>query len=375
MDSTEDRLAELRGPTPPLPHNARTIAALTTNPGCRRRAIMDAAGVDKRAVAARIDFPPPYGQSPFAITRTRAFVNQVKANGCAELLRMLREVLDLSIPEVAYNDLEDVGGNESQEVRHQRARQILGAAAAFSDDAGTLFDHPLLRLPVGGRQVFLEPDLIAFQYRGTFHIIEIKSFAVIDGQADGGKVAAAAVQSGVYVLALRQLLHELDHDPATVSDRVILVCPKDFSNQAVATKLDVRRQLTVLKRQLRNMTRIDEVLANVSTDITFDLAPNRDGHPTRPKGELCAALEDIPARYSPECLSTCEMSYFCRHEARGTTHALGKSVAEELGSIEWVETALQLAEGKLLPSIEQTEASSVLQAALRLREESLGPAR
>ncbi|WP_426509660.1 hypothetical protein ACPPVO_02310 [Dactylosporangium sp. McL0621] len=371
MNSTEERLAELRGPVPPLPHNARTIAALTTNPGCARRAVMDAAGVDKRAIAARVGYAPPYGQSPFAITRTRAFTAQVKANGCAELLRLLRQTLQLDIKEVAYQDLEDAAGNESQEVRHKLARQVLGAAAEQVNEAGTLFDHPLLRLPVGGRQVFLEPDLIAFQYQGIFHVIEIKSFAVIDGQADGGKVASAAVQSAVYVVALRRLLDELGHDPAIVSDRVVLVCPENFSNHAVATRLDVRRQLTVLRRQLQHMTRIDERLTHIDDDVTFDLAPDRDGRPTRAVGELCDAIEHIPARYSPECLSTCEMSYFCRNEARGSTHALGKSVAEELGSVATVETALLLAAGALEPSPEQQEAATVLRAALRLREECL----
>ncbi|WP_432984252.1 hypothetical protein [Dactylosporangium sp. CA-233914] len=371
MNSTEERLAELRGPVPPKAHNARTIAALTTNPGCARRAVMDAGGVDKRAVAARAGFAPPYGQSPFAITRTQAFVAQVKANGCAELLRLLREVLRLEIPEVAYQDLEDAGGNDTQEVRHQLARQVLGAAAAGTADFGTLFDHPLLKLPVGGRQVFLEPDLIALQYEGKFYVIAIKSFAVIDGQADGGKVASAAVQSAVYVVALRRLLEDLGHDPENVSHDVVLVCPENFSNHAVATKLDVRRQLTVLERQLRRMTRIDELLDPLDDDLTFDLAPDRDGRPTRPIGELCTAIENIPARYSPECLSMCEMSYFCRAEALGSTHALGKSVREELGGVESVETALRLAAGELAPSPDQQEAASVLRAALRLREESL----
>ena len=372
MNSTESRLDHVRGPVPPVPHNARTLAALTTNPGCNRRAVMDAAGVDKRTVAARVGFPPPYGQSPFAITRTHAFETQVKANGCAELLRMLRKALDLSIPEVAYHDLNEAGGNSGQDVRHALARRVLGDAARGGDDFGTLFDHPLLRLPVGGRQVFLEPDLIAFQFQGVFHIIEIKSFAVIDGQADGGKVAAAAVQSGVYVVALRQLLHELDLDPERVSHNVVLVCPENFSNHAVATKLDVRRQLTVLDRQLKKLTRIDKLLEPLDDDLTFDLAPDRDGRPTRPVGELCAALEHIPARYSPDCLSMCEMSYFCRHEARGTTHALGHTVSEELGSIEWVESALGLATGRLAPASDQLEAAAVLRAAMRLRNECFG---
>ncbi len=76
-----------------------------------------------------------------------------------------------------------------------------------------MFDHPLLRLEVGGRHAYLEPDLIAFQLRGRFHVVEIKSFAVIDGQADGDKVAAAAIQSAVYVLALRDALAELGVPP------------------------------------------------------------------------------------------------------------------------------------------------------------------
>ena len=49
--SATARLDALRGPVPPRSHDARTIAALTVNPGCSRRAVLDAAGVDKRKLA------------------------------------------------------------------------------------------------------------------------------------------------------------------------------------------------------------------------------------------------------------------------------------------------------------------------------------
>ena len=52
-----NRLDELRGPMPPHPHNARTIAALAANPGCARRGLMDAAGVDKGAVGPASGLP------------------------------------------------------------------------------------------------------------------------------------------------------------------------------------------------------------------------------------------------------------------------------------------------------------------------------
>ncbi len=233
MTATEARLARIRGRAVPRSHNARTIAALASNPGCARRAIMDAAAVDKQRIAAYAGFPAPFGQSGFAFARGNAFEAQVKASGGAELLALLREHLNLPIPEAHYDDLSEVGGNASLDLRHAETRNKLGRAAGDGTDRGTMFDHPLLRLEVGGRHAYLEPDLIAFQLNGKFHVIEIKSFAVIDGHADSDKVAAAAIQSAVYVMALRQALAELGVGPEAVADETILVCPRDFSNRPV----------------------------------------------------------------------------------------------------------------------------------------------
>jgi hypothetical protein len=374
VTSTEARLNQIRGAVAPRNHNARTIAALTSNPGCARRAVMDAAGVDKQRLASHAGFPAPFGQSQFAITRGNAFEAQVKANGCAELLRLLREQLALPIPEVSYDDLEEVGGNTSAELRHARTRRLLARAAASGADAGTLFDHPLLRLEVGGRQVYLEPDLIAFQLYGQFHVVEMKSFAVIDGQAEGEKVAAAAIQSAVYVLALRELLAGLGYGPEKVSHDAVLVCPENFSNAPVATLLDVRRQLTVLRRQLSRLERIDSLAGLLPPGLTFDLGVDDAGVARRPAADLAQAVRVVPARYAPECLASCEMCFFCRDEARGSTAALGRDVRDDLGAVDTVRAALGLADGTLAPSGEQAEAAALLQAAARLRRESLGGA-
>ncbi|MER7591790.1 hypothetical protein ABTW72_30060 [Micromonospora sp. NPDC127501] len=369
MTNVGQRLAAIRGGGVPSRHNARTIAALTTNPGCARRAVLDCAGVDKQRLAAYVDYPARFGQSQFAITRGNVFEAQVKANGCAELLRLLRERLDLEIPEVSYDDLESVAGHESQDLRYARSRALLTRAAAQAEGAGTLFDHPLLRLEVAGQQAYLEPDLIAFQHDGQFHVVEIKSFAVIDGQADPGKVAAAAIQAAVYVLAMRELLGEAGYDPEIVSHDVVLVCPRDFSNQPMAVRIDVRKQLAVLHRQLSRMTRIDALLAELPATLSFDFAPDDNGVPTRSPAALVAALEAVEARYSPECLASCELAYFCRHEARGCTSALGKSARDEMGGIERVETALAIARNQLAPAEDQQEAAELLRAAARLRAE------
>lgn len=367
-DQAVARLDRLRGRAMPVSHNARTISALAANPGCPRRALMDAAGVDKLKVAAHAGYPAPFGQSQFAITRGKSFEARVTENGAALLLTLLRGHLGLDVSEVGYTDFNDVGGNTSRDLRHARTRHAL----AGQDHAPrTLFDHPMLRLLVGGRHAYLEPDLIALRLDGTFHVIEVKSFAVIDGQADPAKVAAAAIQSAVYVRALRDLVAEAGGDPGLVSHETVLVAPRDFASQPVAVRLDVRRQLGVLDRQLARMAKVEDLIRAYPDTLTFDLDPAPDGTPRRDPGELRAALEAVPASYAPECLSTCELCFACRAEAEGSTGALGRPVREDLGGIEYAGQALALARGQVPPP-EQAEIAAALLRAAQLREQLLG---
>ncbi|GAA4599696.1 hypothetical protein GCM10023194_80500 [Planotetraspora phitsanulokensis] len=360
------RLDTLRGPAEPLDHNARTIAALAVNPGCDRRALLDAAGVDKQRTATHLGFPAPFGQSPFAITRAKSFDALVKANGCAHLLRLLRSTLDLSISEASYSDISDVGGNDDHQVRHTRTRALLKRAATDGDGAGTLFDHPLLKLTVAGHEVYLEPAVIAFQIEGRFHIVEIKSFAVIDDQADAGQVAAAARQSAVYVHALRALFTAEGLDPGRISHNVVLVCPKDFANHPTATLLDVRQQLAALERQLSRLTRIDRILDELPIGITFDLE-------TQSPDEVGKAVATVGARFAPECLASCEMSLFCRAEARDreSTDVLGRAARDELGGIESIPAVLGLADDSRPPSPEQLEIAEQLRYVRRIYTEAV----
>src|SRR5258705_13686314 len=110
MDALVDRLDRIRGTVAPRNHNARTIAALTSNPGCGRRGLMDAAGGNKGAVAGQLGFPSGFGQSRFAIARGNAFEAQVKADGAADLLQLLRERLGLAVPGGGSHDPSNLGG-------------------------------------------------------------------------------------------------------------------------------------------------------------------------------------------------------------------------------------------------------------------------
>lgn len=390
---TAARLDALRGPVPPRSHDARTIAALTVNPGCSRRAVLDAAGVDKRKLAERIGFPARYGQSPFAITRGIAFEKQVKADNCAALLELLRgEPLHFDVPEHEYVDLgvepeADPAAPVSLDraARYERTRQLFARVAAGEP---LLADHPLLRLDVGGRTAYVEPDVVALSARpagasasapARLYVAEVKSFAVIDGQADPSKVGAAATQAAVYVLALRRLFAELGVDPSIVADDVLLICPTDFANKPSAHLLDVRRQIAAVERQLARLPRIGALIAELDPTVDFDLAvdpPEAKGEPGREHRsavELTKSLTMVEARYAPECVTNCEMAFHCRSESRaaGAADALGRSVRDSLGGIESLSEALEIADGTAGAGSGQHEAARLLRAAARAYDEAL----
>ncbi|WP_260868069.1 hypothetical protein [Streptomyces sp. SAJ15] len=359
------RLADLRGPTAaPHPLDARALAALAANPGCRRRTLLDGAGVDKRALARALGSPATFGQSQFAHQRGNTFEARVKADGGDELLRLLYAALGaeaggVPAPEPGRTrtpDLTAVGPEG------RTARTALALREATAVGRWTLLDHPLLSLDVAGSPAFLEPDAVVVHPDGSWTVVEIKSFPVIDGAADPAKVGAAARQAAVYVLALERVAERLTDvvkltdaevprlSPATagvhrVRHRVLLVCPKDFSNLPTGELVDVRKQLAVTRRQLGRLTRVEEIAAALPEGTSFDLCPTEDGRTTRPVEELAVAVDAVDASYAPECLAACELAFHCRQRARaaGSVEALGRGVRGELGGLTTIDAVLAAA--------------------------------
>ncbi|MFF8804921.1 hypothetical protein [Streptomyces omiyaensis] len=354
---TRERLAELRGPAvPPRPLDARALAALAANPGCRRRALLDGAGVDKGALAARLGSPAPFGQSQFAIVRGNSFEAKVKADGGRELLRLfgVEDPGTVSVPDLSASGPEG-----------RTARTALALREATAAGGWTLLDHPLLTLEVAGSPVHLEPDAVVVDPAGRWTVVEIKSFPMVDGAADAAKVGAAARQAAVYVLALERVAALTDG--AEVGHAVLLVCPKDFSNLPTASVVDVRKQRAVTRRQLERLTRIEEIAEALPEGLSFDV---RECSAER----LEAAVEAVPHAYAPECLAACEMGFHCRSRAReaDAVQTLGRAVRGELGGLTTVGAVLGAARGE--HGDPQDPAVAALRRARALRQEALDEA-
>ncbi len=372
----------------PRPLDARALAALAANPGCRRRALLDGAGVDKAALARALGSPAPFGQSRFAIARGHSFEARVKADGGAELVRLTREQLgggteDPEPGAVATPDLSAAGP------QGRAARTALALREAASRGGWTFLDHPMLALDVAGSPAYLEPDAVVVRPDGVWSVVEIKSFPMIDGSADTAKVGAAARQSAVYALALEQIAEQVTrhipedagHGPE-VGDRALLVCPKDFSNLPAAAPVDLRKQLATTRRQLARLTRVDELAAALPEGTTFDLRLADDGKTaTRPAEELAEAVEAVDAAYAPECLAACELAFHCRGRAReaGLVESLGRGVRGELGGLRTVGEVLAAAaeptDDGPEPAGPADPAAESLRRAAALRSEALAAAR
>ncbi|GGZ57186.1 hypothetical protein GCM10010387_58890 [Streptomyces inusitatus] len=347
------RLAELRGPDArPRPLDARALAALAANPGCDRRALLDGAGVDKAALATALGSPAPFGQSQFAFMRGNAFEARVTSDGGAELMRLLgaEGPTGFALPDLA------AAGPEGR-----TARTALALRQATADGVWTLLRHPLLALEVAGAPAYLEPDAVVVHPDGRWTVVEIKSFPMIDASADAAKVGAAARQAAVYVLALERIAAHTGG--ASVAESVLLVCPKDFSNLPTASVVDVRKQLSVTRRQLARLTRVEDIATALPAGVTFD--------PERPADELRAAVAAVPAAYAPGCLAACELAFHCRDRARraGAVETLGRSVRGELGGLRTVGDVLAAARGTA--GDPDDPAVAALRRAAALRAEAL----
>ncbi|MEF9904087.1 hypothetical protein [Streptomyces sp. P9-A2] len=371
------RLAELRGPDVRAKAlDARALAALAANPGCERRAILDGAGVDKATLAGALGSPSVFGQSQFAFVRGNAFEAKVKADGGTELLRLVHEKLDRSAEPPAAARVPDLSA-AGHAGRAARTELALGEAV-LAPGEWTLLDHPLLALDVAGSPAFLEPDAVVVHPDGSWTVVEIKSFPLLDGSADPAKVGAAARQAAVYVLALEEVAARLATAPDApntpnasggaprVRHRILLVCPKDFSNLPTASAVDVRKQRAVTARQLARLTRIENIADTLPDGTCFA--------PELPRERLTASVESVPASYAPECLSACELAFHCRDRSRAqdAVTTLGRPVRAELGGLTTVEDVLAAARGELGDPDDPTVAA--LRRAAALRAEALAGA-
>jgi hypothetical protein len=368
-----DAFAALRGDFPPAALNARRIASSLDVPGCNRRAVLDAACVDINKLAKLLTGEDDR-QSPFTITRGNQFEEQVVADGMSSVIQLVRDHLGFTIPEVRQRDLsaaairEQTGLREPHDVLAYRAwltRQHLERMLRGEDDAHNLLRHPVTCLSIGGETAWLEQDVLAFAVAGHLGVVEIKSFASIDGRPDPDKVSAALRQSAVYVLSVQQLAAELGFGPDVISTKVLLILPRNLGFVPVGLAHDVEMQVARLRRQIAAVPRVSSIVRSLPEGLALPALPPKNAPAAEVRQARSAAADvvsSIAPRFGDGC-TPCPMFKVCRGEAERhhLVSRLGNDVANSCGSVSTIDRALALADGD---AVARTEAERALQDVL-----------
>lgn len=349
VENEDAVLARIRGSLEKGRANARSVAALTDNPGCTRRRVLEAASVKSYELAERLGFPVTRGQSPFAITTGKRFEDRLKERSEYKLLvEVLQPFVQLPPEGLSIVDLDrDVRGRGTTRLdeRARRTDEVLTKVARGDADAPHLVDHPVLVFDLAGTNVYLEPDALAFRIGKKLELVEIKSYAIIDGQADPSKLAATAGQSAVYVIALRATLSRLGFDPALLASSVILVAPRNFGRTPVAHRVPLQKKIVALERVLRAVPKTSMLMKGLPKDFTLDVDPTSSATKGKREAALEAAVRTLPMLYVPECLAGCDMARFCREQAvrDDDPSRLGRSARDSLAGVHKLADALRLA--------------------------------
>lgn len=361
-----DSLRQFRGDFPEVRLTARRVAAVVEAPGCERRTILDAAGVDTTKLAGFITDHLDR-QSPKAMSRAAQFQRVLDAHGRAEILRLARLHLGLELPEVLTRNMADIADGaklgtgetlRAVKTRHEIRRILRNEPRAYN-----MLINPVTPLQVGPRTAWLQQDALAFAEAGRLSLVMVKTFDCLDGEADPAKVGQASREAAAHILSLQELAASLGFSRDRVSTQMLLILPSDLTFRAVGLLIDVAPQVAQLQRRLSQVPDADALLA------TLDLGTSLPSYASRTE-ELAEqareVVERLPFRFGDGC-QQCPMFRICRDEAQAarSTARLGSAVAGACGEIGSVDEALALVEGERAPaSLSEMALTSMLQRAV-----------
>ena len=352
MSSNEIEIEETPWATGAPRHSltVSVLAAAAEHTDCSFSNLALAGRVNLEQLFGGTRYEPDTGADPLAIKRGRLFEEILKRDDYAELLNLLYEqdaVMSAFGADVRIARLRDIpapAGRSGLEVRAEATRLELGKIARKAWDAPTLIDGAVIRARIGGGIAYFEADGLAAASNGALHIIEAKSFPLIDGRCDPVKLGAACAQAGLYAALVRAQLVEDHLPPETVSDTGFIVLPKNTRlGRAVLLRQNLGFHIRRAERLL-SLAHLDEAVVKRIEGRSFPVA---GVGATERIDTLSHLMDQAGTHYCPECLEHCAAAKLCRERAynAGRLAILGDRAAREVSGIETFERVLELTAG------------------------------
>ena len=356
VDANRPRAPSWSGPAPRHSLTVSVLAAAAEHTDCTFSKLALAGRVNLEKLFGGTRYEPGTGADPLAIKRGRLFEEILKKDDYAELLNLLYEqdaalgatgtigAFGADARIARLRDLPAPAGRSGLEVRAEATRGELAKIARRDWDAPTLIDGAVIRARIGGEIAYFEADGLAAASNGALHVVEAKSFPLIDGRCDPVKLGAACAQAGLYAALVRAQLLE-DHLPAsTVSDTGFIVLPK---NTRLGRAVLLRQNLSFHIRRAERLLSLAHLDAAAVKRIEGRSFPAEGtGAAERVEG-LSHLMDQAGTHYRPECLEHCAAAKLCRERAyqAGRLAILGDQASREMSGVESLERVLKLAAG------------------------------
>lgn len=362
MNATPTALTRLRGDFPEARMNARKVASIVEAPGCTRRTLLDAAGVDTARLVQELGYRRDR-QSPLAISRAAQFDALLARDEHAQLIQLARRYLNLNLTDVRKRDLSASGTSgrvraaaysRRRILTKQELRNILRGEAESSN----LLIKPVTSITIGELEAHLEQDVLAFAERGLLHVVAVRNFYMLRDHADPALVGQAARETAVHVLSLQRMAQTLGARPEQISTKVLLVLPRDLLFVPTGVVVDVADEVRHLSDALDRISDVEAAAEKLDLVTPLPALPLVGEDTASFKAQALEALGALPRRFGDGCV-TCPLFRACRDEEEraGSTARLGSAVTGLCGDTGTVERALALTDGMQTP---QTVSEEVL---------------
>ena len=359
---------------------APTVARLAdfANHGhCPTASLAFAEGYDLDRVLQGTAYADPFGQSEFMFERGRMFERLVKQDAgdghCryGPLLELLREHLGFDTPDARIVNLRQELGTD-MEARARRTRRLLREMAEGREGFANIVDGAVLQAAVAGHVANYEADGLAFRLGGRLRVVEVKSFPVVDGQADPVALAAALDQGALYIHLVRMALEAENLDPDLVSDKLVLVTPRNVGLTPTLHERGVGARIDRIRRLLDEVPDEAPATGTEGAPVRFAEVAPRQGRSAEERIDAAFSIcEDVGNEFGAACQG-CGMYRLCRDRAFeiGAPELAGDSVARELAGVADLDRAAALADGAL-PTPMEAPAARALSRAADLHAEAL----
>ncbi len=345
-----DPRASSSGPAPRHALTVGVLAAAAEHTDCTFSNLALAGRVNLEQLFGGTRYEPGTGADPLAIKRGRLFEEILKKDDYAELLNLLYEqdaAMGAFGADARIARLRDIAvppGRSGLEMRAAATRTELAKIARKDWDAPTLIDGAVISTRIAGDIAYFEADGIAAATGGALHVVEAKSFPLIDGRCDPVKLGAACAQAGLYAGLVRAQLREDGLPEETVSDTGFIVLPK---NTRLGRAVLLRQNLAFHIRRAARLLALASLDAKALDQVQAHPFPSHKTGAAERVDALSHLMDEAGTHYRPECLENCAAAKLCRERAyrAGRVALLGDQARRELVGVDTLPRALELAGG------------------------------